>query len=375
MENSNAVSRRDLLAGGLSALALAPLGARKAFQSTTTSSAITTGTVNVGGLLLETTISGLPPYVLESDRGTAFLPIYIEGSLEAENLVGQHVTVTGQLTNCLAGYSCPPPALIMKPSSIEASSPPSPAVPECGKTLEEVPLTSQETATLEQMLIAYIDAGFGNPDMLSEEMIQDQAIQALSSEAFDEYLLKIPFVFVVDEHATPCLKCYNFGEFVAFVKTCFASDATSDATATSAAADPINAACALVIARILILFLLGLIVAVIPRRTVAAIEAQARALITNPAVMAGLNTIYNAVKKLIAGTFTGRQVGPIVVAAIQTMAAPLGAALLALVKTLGWAQYVLAVAQAAAIWVKVVIIVAKIAFSVNDVREVIATCA
>src|SRR5271169_800013 len=156
MKNSGSLSRRALLKAGISTAAIAPIVAAQTSLGqlvTATPSAETMIPITVGGRLLATSVAGVPPYVIESDRGTGFLPIYIRNGGIDPILVGQHITVSGTLTS----GACSPPALtLVNPSTPTISSPPSPFIPDCGATLLDTPLTTQEEAALEQILLAYI---------------------------------------------------------------------------------------------------------------------------------------------------------------------------------------------------------------------------
>ncbi len=378
MQDSHAISRRDMLTGGLSALAAVPMAAAKGFQMPHAAPAITpitTSSVAVGGLLLATSTPGLPAYVLQSDRATGFIPIYLEGSLPLAGLVGQHVTARGHLSNVLTGRSCAPPALVMTPMSVDPSTAQTPPIPHCDQTLEEVPLTYDEAATAEQVLTAYITATSANPDTISQSMIQDQAIQALNSRTFAAAAADTPFVFVEEDLPGDCVQCYNMEQFFEYLNAAGAAYKGPMPTLPDIGEPAIAAGCALAILRLVLGVLIGLIVTFMPKRTLDAIETQARLLITNPAVLKAVTTIFKALQDLIAGTLTGKDVGPIVVAGIQAMAAPLGAALLALCKTLSWTQYVLAALKAAGIWVQVAIWVARIAGVIANLVAIVKACA
>src|SRR5664279_3753662 len=95
MKNSGSLSRRTLLKAGISTMAMAPLAGAKMSLAQLLPEATpvdTTIPIVVGGRLLATSVAGVPPYVIESDRGTGFLPIYLRNAAIDPSLLGQHVT-------------------------------------------------------------------------------------------------------------------------------------------------------------------------------------------------------------------------------------------------------------------------------------------
>lgn len=369
MKNKDQLSRRMLLKAGVTTMAIAPLATATPLlaQLSPVSTADTMIPITVGGRLLATTVPGVPAYVIESDRGTGFVPIYLRNGPIDPSLVGQHITVSGTLTN----GACSPPALVLaNPSRAAVSSPPSPFVPDCGATLLEIPLTPQEEATLQQILTAVVGAVFYNNDSATAAMFADQANRALTDPTFANYIIQTPFVLVEDDSQCPSVQCYDFSDFVDFV----AADDGSWPTASMMVTGAISAECLRKILIEILCLLLGLIIPLIPRAAINEIERQATQMLTDPRIRQALQNIANAAQQVIAGTFRPDQFINVLISAMHTMAAPLGAAFLAIARTLRWAQAAIAFVAAAGIIVKAIVLIAKGALFIWKLIDIVKTC-
>jgi hypothetical protein len=369
MKNSGSISRRTLLKAGISTAAIAPLVAAHTSlgQLLPSPSSDTTIPITVGGRLLATSVAGVPPYVIESDRGTGFLPIYIRNGSIDPSLVGQHISVSGTLTS----GACSAPALTLANAGpATPSSPPSPFIPGCGATLLDVPLTSQEEAALEQILLAYIGAVFYNSDPSTQEMFLDQATQALTDPTFGGYIAETPFTLVEDDSACPNLDCYSFSDFVDL----FAADSSSSALSAAVATGAISPDCARKIVIEILCLLLGLVVAFVPRAAVAEMERQAANMLNDPRVRQGVMSVIDAAQRVIAGTFRPDQLINVLISAMHAMAGPLAAAFLAIIRTLRWAQYIAALAASANVIIKALIVIAKGAMFIWKLIDIVKTC-
>ncbi|HZM10910.1 MAG TPA: hypothetical protein VFC15_11945 [Candidatus Limnocylindrales bacterium] len=372
MKNSGSLSRRTLLKAGISTMAMAPLAGAKMSLAQLLPEATpvdTTIPIVVGGRLLATSVAGVPPYVIESDRGTGFLPIYLRNAAIDPSLLGQHVTVGGTLTS----GACSPPALeLVNPTSPVISTPPSPFIPDCGTTLQNTPLTSQEAAALEQILLAYIGALFYNLDSSIQAMFADQATRALTDPTFANYIVDIPFISVEDDTQCPSLQCYSFSDFVDFAAA--GATSTNSTGTTALAIGAVSDECLRKILIELLCFLLGLIVAFVPRAAVAEMERQATALLTGPRIRQAVLNIVAAAQRVIAGTFRASQFIDVLISAMHAMAGPLGLAFLAVIRTLRWSQYVLALAASAGVIIKAIIVIAKGAMFIWKLIDIVKTC-
>jgi hypothetical protein len=374
MENNSQLSRRSLLKAGVTTMAIAPLAVANPSLGqliTAAASGDATIPVTVGGRLLATSIAGVPPYVIESDRGTGFLPIYIRNGPIDPSLVGQHISVSGMLTS----GACTPPALaLVNPSGATVTPPPSPFIPDCSATLLEEPLTPQEEATLQALLGAYIGAVFFNNDAATAAMFRDQATQALTDPTFANYIINIPFISIEDDTQCPCMQCYSFSDFVDLVA---ASDGSQPIVgmAANGALVAIPPDCLRKILVEILCLVLGLLVAYIPREAVAEMERQAAALIADPRVRQAVTNVVTAAQRVIAGGYRDpRIVIDALLEALKAMFDPLTRALLAVIRTLRWAQAILAAAQAAAIWIKALIVIAKSALFIWKLIDIVKTC-
>lgn len=372
MKNSSSLSRRSLLKAGISTAAVAPLLSSVpslAQALATTPSADTAVPVTIGGRLLATSKSSVPPYVIESDRGTGFLPIYLQTAGLDPSLLGQHVSVSGTLRS----GACSPPALVMvNPTTPAISAPPSPFIPDCGATLLEIPLPPQEEATLQQILTSVIGAVFYNNDGATAAMFADQATQALTDPAFASYIGQTPFILVEDDTQCPSVQCYSFSDFVDLVAA--GGGPSVPGAMTSLAPLAVSDECLRKIIIEILCLLLGLVIPLIPRAAIAEMERQAAQLITDPRVRQALQNLANAAQQVIAGTFRPEQFINVLISAMHAMAAPIGAAFLAVARTLRWAQAVIAFAASAGIILKAIILIAKGAMFIWKLIDIVRTC-
>jgi hypothetical protein len=120
--------------------------------------------------------------------------------------------------------------------------------------------------------------------------------------------------------------------------------------------------------------LLGLVVAFVPRAAVAEMERQATQLLTDPRVRQGVLSVINAAQRVIAGTFRASQLTDVLISAMHAMAGPIMLAFLAVIRTLRWSQYVLALAASAGVILKAIILIAKGAMFIYKLIDIVRTC-
>ena len=203
-------------------------------------------------------------------------------------------------------------------------------------------------------------------------MFADQATRALTDPTFANYIVDIPFISVEDDTQCPSLQCYSFSDFVDFAAA--GATSTNSTGTTALAIGAVSNECLRKILIELLCFLLGLIVAFVPRAAVAEMERQATALLTDPRIRQAVLNIVAAAQRVIAGTFRASQFIDVLISAMHAMAGPLGLAFLAVIRTLRWSQYVLALAASAGIIIKAIIVIAKGAIFIWKLIDIVKTC-
>jgi hypothetical protein len=270
----------------------------------------------------------VPRFVLESDRVTGFMPLYVLGDSRLFSpFIGLDVSITARLTNDVL----PDFALIAAGSPVPISPV---AIPDFDSTLEETPLTADEEVTLNEILNVLVTAAFFHPDYYSHEMIIDQYSQSLNPEVASRATV-VPFISLEDTQGV--LRAASFNQLVAAIGG--------------------NEEKALQLLILLISTVLSYLLFRISAGTRGAILAEARALFIDANIRALMQSIIMAALQLSRGEINIRQFSRVLENAMKTIAPRFTQTLLRILRTVRWWEYVLAVASTAAIWLKVLKII------------------
>ena len=265
-------------------------------------------------------------------------------------MVGSHVTIGGTFSNTV-----PPIALLVE--SPPVIFPPVPLPFDFQKTLLEIPLTSEEEATVEALLTTFAQAAFLNPDRDLASRIEDAFIQGQIDPMTRSNFELIPVIGL--QNSSLGYTGVSFEEFF---------DMATGLSLANDLSPTLSKTTRLVIA--IGLYLIALLLTTIDTDTARVGVEQFTAIASNPRVILASRALFNLLVQVGANP-TVAQMRLIIDALrllVGAMLPLLGPALLAVLRTLRWWQYVRTAAVSMAALGRVL---AAIAASVAFVAELI----
>jgi hypothetical protein len=314
-----------------------------------------TDPLTLSGTLLRRVVQGAPRFVLATDRGTAFTPVYVEGVPSVlRPFVGLHVDIRGRLANdgVLPVIFHEGPPVVSLPS----------LTPDFERTLLEIPLTSAEEEAMEVILQAVLIATFENPDPATDTVLRDQLVHAVTNPDLAAALRSTPFIALEDDDGV--FRTLTLGDAVRRIESIMLEEAAIRPLHTTEQK----------VERILLailLFVVGVLLVRIGKATAKAVKEQVTQLLNNDAVRLAVELLFLAIQSFLSGQLSLNSFLGALKDGIVTIGKEMGPAMLAVLKTLKWWEYLAAAASAAFVYLKAAKAIANAAAFTSELANIV----